>query len=201
MVTTILDALVSKGEPCEDGQNHDLRAFTVNSDPLVVGLRREGRGGRSRLGTESRNRKLRRLVMLGRWLETTGTTTPRECRNRWTRSDKPFSHCSRSAKADDIDGYLDLKDLETHVAADPRHRTLDQMREQKRSTLMEKRDIFQKIANAKIESVTVDTCKAEGLKTVLGFDLKGTVILVRTDGPDLFFHETENGWKLNSIHR
>jgi hypothetical protein len=66
--------------------------------------------------------------------------------------------------------------------------------------MMKRPERLQRIANAKIESITVDTSKAEGIKTFFGVDIKGTMLLVSTDCPDLFFHETDKGWKLNSIH-
>ena len=55
---------------------------------------------------------------------------------------------------------------------------------------------MREIANAGIESITVDTSQAEKMKALLGVEIKGTMLLVRTTGLAYLFHETDKGWKL-----
>ena len=57
----------------------------------------------------------------------------------------------------------------------------------------------QEIANLKIESITVDTSQAEKIENMFGVEIKGTTMLVRTNGRALLFHETAKGWKLFTI--
>jgi len=106
-----------------------------------------------------------------------------------------------ACKANDIDGYLDFWDDETKMAVEKMVRDLDidERRERRRKSLKEKPGILQEIANLKIESITVDTSQAEKIENMFGVEIKGTTMLVRTNGRALLFHETAKGWKLFTI--
>ena len=111
-----------------------------------------------------------------------------------------FISLQEACKANDIDKYVASWDDETKMATDGRDLTLDQRRARRREAVMEKPERLQRFVNLTIESITLDTSKAESLKSQSGIDLEGTMMLVRTSGSDLFFHETAKGWKLYSVY-
>ncbi len=114
---------------------------------------------------------------------------------------KTFISLQEACKTNDIDGYLDFWDDETKMEVERLVRDLDidKRRENRRKLLTKKPGVLQEIANARIESITVDTNQAEKIENVFGFEIKGTMILVRTDGSAFLFHETAEGWKLYNI--
>lgn len=112
---------------------------------------------------------------------------------------KTFMSLQEVCKANDIDGYLDFWDYETKMAVDGRDLDLDERRDVKRKSLTKRPGILQEIANAKIESITVDTSQAEKIEILFGADIKGTMMLVRTNGRAFLFHKTAKGWKLFTI--
>lgn len=112
---------------------------------------------------------------------------------------KTFMSLQEVCKANDIEGYLDSWDYETKMAIDGRDLSLDERRERKRKSLTERPGTLQEIANAKIESITVDTSQAEKMEILFGVEIKGTTMLVRTNGRAFLFHETAKGWKLFTI--
>jgi len=109
---------------------------------------------------------------------------------------RTFLSLQEVCRANDVDGYLDSWDDETKKAIDGRDLSLEERRERRRKSLMERPGALEEIANAKTESISVDTSQAEKIATVLGAEIEGTMMLVRTDGPALLFHETAQGWKL-----
>lgn len=109
-----------------------------------------------------------------------------------------FVSLQQACKAKDIDTCIAFWDDETKMAIEPRDLDVNERRARRRNNWKPER--YQKIADAKIESITIDTSKAESIKHFFGVDLEGTMMLVHTDGPDLFFHETDKGWKLYSTH-
>ena len=98
--------------------------------------------------------------------------------------------------AKNIDGYVNFWDDETKVGVDGRSLTLDQRREGRRKSLIEKPGVLEEIAQAKIESIAADTSQAQKIESLWGVKIQGTMMLVRTDGADYLFHETALGWKL-----
>jgi FtsZ-interacting cell division protein ZipA len=118
---------------------------------------------------------------------------------------KTFISLQEACKANDIDGYLDFWDYETSMLVEKKFRgidiDLDEKRERRRKSLTENPGVLQEIANLKIESITVDTGQAEKMMNFSGVEIKGTMMLVRTNnrGRALLFHETAKGWKLNKI--
>ena len=76
---------------------------------------------------------------------------------------------------------------------------VDTRRERRCESLKKKPGILEEIANLKIESITVDTNQTERIEMSAGVEIKGTMILVRTNGRALLFHETAKGWKLFTI--
>jgi len=107
-----------------------------------------------------------------------------------------FISLQEACKANDIDVYLDFWDDETKKEVDGRDLSLDERRENRRKSLTKKPGLLQEIANAKIESVTVDTSQAEKIEDFWGVKIKGAMLLVRTDVRAFLFHETDKGWKL-----
>ena len=114
---------------------------------------------------------------------------------------KTFLSLQEVCKANDIEGYLDFWDDETKMAVEKTIRDLDidQRRERRRESLTKKPGKLQEIANLTIESIAVDTSQAEKVEEFFGTEIKGTMMLVRTDGRALLFHETVKGWKLFTI--
>jgi len=112
---------------------------------------------------------------------------------------KTFTSLQGVCKANDIEGYLDSWDYETKMAIDGRDLSLDERRERTRKYLTRRPGTLQEIANAKIESITVDTSQAEKMEILFGVEIKGTMMLVRTNGRAFLFHETAKGWKLFTI--
>jgi len=112
---------------------------------------------------------------------------------------RAFISLQEACKANDIDGYLDFWDYETKKAVDGRDLDLDERRENRRKSLTKRPGTLQEIANLKIESITVDTSQAEKIENMFGVEIKGTTMLVRTNGRALLFHETAKGWKLFTI--
>jgi len=110
---------------------------------------------------------------------------------------KTFISLQEVCKTNDIDGYLDFWDYETKMAVEKQLRDLDldERRELKRKSLTKRPGILQEIANAKIESITVNIKEAEKVEAMFGVEIKGTMMLVRTNGRALLFHETAKGWK------
>lgn len=109
---------------------------------------------------------------------------------------RTFLSLQEVCKANDVDGYLDFWDDETKKATDGRDLSLEERRERRRKSLAERPGTLQEIANAKIESITVDTSQAEKIEALFGTEIEGTMMVVRTNGPALLFHETAQGWKL-----
>jgi hypothetical protein len=107
-----------------------------------------------------------------------------------------FLSLQQVCKAKNVDGYVNFWDDETKMAIDGRSLTLDERREGRRKSLAEKPGTLEEIAGAKIESITVDTSQAQKLESLSGAKIKGTMMLVRTDGAAFLFHETAQGWKL-----
>jgi len=112
---------------------------------------------------------------------------------------RTFVSLQEVCRANDVDGYLDFWDDETKKEVDGRDLDLNERRERRRKSLTERPGTLQEIANAKIESITVDTSQAEKIATLFGTEIEGTMMLVRTNGPALLFHETAKGWKLFTI--
>jgi hypothetical protein len=110
-----------------------------------------------------------------------------------------FMSLQEVCKAKDIEGYIEFCDDETKMEIDGRDMSLEQRRERRRKSLTKDPGTLQEIANAKIESITVNTSEAEKIGQFFGGEIKGTMLLVRTDGRALLFHETAKGWKLFSI--
>ncbi len=108
---------------------------------------------------------------------------------------RAFLSLQEVCKANDVDGYLAFWDDETKKAIDGRDLDLDERRERRRESLAKRPGALEEIANATIESIAVDTSQAEKLAT-FGVQIEGTMMLVRTNGPALLFHETAQGWKL-----
>ncbi len=107
-----------------------------------------------------------------------------------------FLSLQQVCKAKDVDGYVNFWDDETKVGVDGRNLTLDERREGRRKSLIEKPGALEEIAKATIESIAVDTSQAQKMESLWGVKIKGTMMLVRTDGADFLFHETAQGWKL-----
>jgi hypothetical protein len=112
---------------------------------------------------------------------------------------KTFLSLQEVCKANDIDGYVDFWDDETKKMVDGRDLGIEERRERRRESLTKKPGMLQEIANAKIESITVDTSQAEKIANLFGAEIKGTMMLVRTGSRDYLFHETDEGWKLFTI--
>ncbi|MHC4477291.1 MAG: hypothetical protein ACYTEL_16715 [Planctomycetota bacterium] len=110
-----------------------------------------------------------------------------------------FLSLQRLCKANDVEGYLDFWDYETRKAVDGRDLDIDQRRERRRQSLTKRPQTLQQIAGAKIESITVDYWKVESLQLLLGVEIEGTMMRVRTNGLDLWFHETAKAWKLFNV--
>jgi hypothetical protein len=108
---------------------------------------------------------------------------------------KTFISLQEVCRANDIEGYLDSWDYETKML-DGRELSVDERRERTRKSLTRRPGTLREIAYTRIESITVDTSQAEKMKTVLGVEIKGTMLLVRTTGIAYLFHETDKGWKL-----
>jgi hypothetical protein len=108
---------------------------------------------------------------------------------------KTFLSLQEICRANDIEGYLDSWDYETKML-DGRDLSLDERRERMRKSLTKRPSTLRDIANAVIKSITVDTSQAEKIKVVMGIEIKGTMLLVRTAGLAYLFHETDKGWKL-----
>ena len=111
-----------------------------------------------------------------------------------------FMVLQQVCKANDVDRYLYFWDDETKKAIDGRDLDIDQRRQRRRQSLTRRPQTLQEIADAKIESITVDYWEPEKIEAVHGVEIKGTMMLVRTTGLhfrfDLQFHQTPNGWKL-----
>jgi FtsZ-interacting cell division protein ZipA len=114
---------------------------------------------------------------------------------------KTFLSLQEVCKANDIEGYLDFWDNETKMEVEKSVRDLglDERRERQRESLAKRPGMLQEIANADIKSITVDTSQAEKVEEFFGTEIKGTMMLVRTDGRAFLFHETDKGWKLFTI--
>ena len=110
-----------------------------------------------------------------------------------------FATLQQACKANDIEAYLGFWDEETHKAADGRDLSLDERRQRRRERLAKEPGILQEIADAKVESIAVDTSQAEKVRSTLGAEIKGTMMLVRTSGRAFLFHETAEGWKLFTV--
>ena len=108
---------------------------------------------------------------------------------------RAFISLQEVCRANDIEGYLDSWDYETKMV-DGRDLSLDERRERTRKSLTRRPGTLREITNAKIESITVDTNQAEKMETLLGVEIKGTMMLIRTTGRAYLFHETAKGWKL-----
>ncbi len=106
-----------------------------------------------------------------------------------------FLSLQKVCEANDIEGYLDFWDYETKMA-DGRDLSVEERRERTRKSLTRRPGTLREIAIAKIKSITVDTSQAEKMKTVMGVEIEGTMMLVRTTGLAYLFHETDKGWKL-----
>lgn len=112
---------------------------------------------------------------------------------------RTFISLQKVCKANDIEGYLDFWDYEIKMSIDGRDWSRDERRERMRK-FPRRPGTLQEIANAKIESITVDTTQAEKTETLLGVEIKGTMMLVRTNGLAYYlFRETAKGWKLFTI--
>lgn len=114
---------------------------------------------------------------------------------------KTFLSLQEVCKANDVDGYLDFWDDETKMEVEKSVRDLglDERRERHRESLAKKPGMLQEIANLTIESIAVDTSQAEKVEGFFGTEIKGIMMLVRTNGQALLFHETDKGWKLFTI--
>jgi hypothetical protein len=116
---------------------------------------------------------------------------------------RTFLALQQVCKANDVDRYLYFSDYETKMATDGRDLDLDQRRQRTRQSLARRPQTLQEIANAKIESITVDYWEPEKIEVVHGAEIKGTMMLVRTTGlhlrVHLRFHQTPNGWKLYNM--
>jgi hypothetical protein len=110
-----------------------------------------------------------------------------------------FVSLQQVCKAGDIDGYVAFWDDETKKEIDGRDMDVAQRRQQRRESLLKRPETLPGIANAKIESIAVDTTQAERTEKVLGVEVEGTMMVVFTDGPALLFHETADGWKLFTL--
>jgi len=110
-----------------------------------------------------------------------------------------FVSLQQACKANDIEACLGFYDEETHKAADGRDLSVDERRQRRRERLAKEPGILQEIANAKVESIAVDTSQAEKVRSTLGAEIKGTMMLVRTTGRAFLFHETAEGWKLFTV--
>lgn len=111
---------------------------------------------------------------------------------------KTFISLQEVCKANDIEGYLDFWDDETKML-DGRDLSLEERRERRRKSLTKRPVAFLEIANAKIESITVNTREVERSETLYGAEIKGTMMLVRTTIRAYLFHETDKGWKLFTV--
>ena len=109
---------------------------------------------------------------------------------------RTFLSLQEVCKANDVDGYLGFWDDETKKAIDGRDLDLDERRERRRESLTKRPGTLEEIADARIESITVDTSQAEKIAMLSGTEIEGTMMLVHTSGPALLFHETAQGWKL-----
>jgi hypothetical protein len=109
-----------------------------------------------------------------------------------------FMSLQKVCRANDIEGYLDFWDYETKML-DGRDLSLDERRERTRKSLTKRPETLQEIANSRIKSITVDTSQAEKIEALSGAEIEGTMMLVRTTGRALLFHETDEGWKLFTI--
>jgi hypothetical protein len=108
-----------------------------------------------------------------------------------------FVALQQVCRANDIDGYLAFWDDQTKKlidGEDPNDR-----REHRRVSLTKNPGILQEIAGAEIESITANTSQAESIKSLLGVEIKGAMLLVRTKGRAFLFHETVQGWRLFTI--
>lgn len=112
---------------------------------------------------------------------------------------RAFLSLQEVCKANDVDGYLAFWDDETKKAIDSRDLDLEERRERRRKSLAKRPGTLEEIANATIESIAVDTSQAEKIATLSGTEIEGTMVLVRTNGPALLFHETAQGWRLFTI--
>lgn len=114
---------------------------------------------------------------------------------------KAFASLQEACKGNDIDGYLDFWDYETKMVIEKQVRDLglNERRENRRESLTKSPGKLHEIANAKIESITVDTSQAEKIEDFWGVEVEGTLLLVRTDGRAFLFHETAAGWKLFTV--
>ena len=112
---------------------------------------------------------------------------------------KTFLALQEVCKANDIEGYLEFWDDETKMEVDGRDLDIDQRRERRRESLAKRPGMLQEIANLTIESIGVDTSQAEKVEEFFGTEIKGIMMLVRTDGRAFLFHETVKGWKLFTI--
>jgi hypothetical protein len=112
---------------------------------------------------------------------------------------RTFLSLQQVCEANDVDGYLAFWDDETKMAVDGRDLDVDERRERRRQSLTKKPGMLEKIANAKMESIAVDTSQAEKIERTFGVEVKGTMMLVRTSGDAFLFHETADGWKLFTI--
>ncbi len=107
-----------------------------------------------------------------------------------------FLALQQICRAGDIDGYVAFWDDETKKQIDGRDLDVAQRRQRRRASLQNRPETLPEIANAKIESIAVDTTQAEKTEKLLGVTVEGTMMVVFTDGPALLFHETDAGWKL-----
>lgn len=112
---------------------------------------------------------------------------------------RAFLSLQQICEANDIDGYLAFWDDETKIAVDGRDLDVDERRERRRQSLTKKPGMLEKIANATVRSIGVDTSQAEKIERTFGVEVKGTMMLVRTSGDAFLFHETAEGWKLFTI--
>lgn len=110
-----------------------------------------------------------------------------------------FLSLQQICKANDIDGYVAFWDDKTKEQTDGRDLTVAQRQQRRRERTVEKPGALEKIANATIESIEVNTTQAEGMERTFGRKVEGTMIVVFTDGPALLFHETADGWKLFTL--
>jgi len=110
-----------------------------------------------------------------------------------------FLSLQQVCKANDIDGYVAFWDDKTKEQTDGRDLTVAQRQQRRRERTVEKPGALEKIANATIESIEVNTTQAEGMERTFGRKVEGTMIVVFTDGPALLFHETADGWKLFTL--
>ncbi|MHC4656284.1 MAG: hypothetical protein ACYS91_14895 [Planctomycetota bacterium] len=111
---------------------------------------------------------------------------------------RTFLSLQEVCRANDIEGYLDFWDDETKML-DGRDLSLEERRELRRKILKDRPKTFREIAYAEVKSITVDTSQAEKLENIYGVEIKGTMMLVRTNSRALLFHETDKGWKLFTL--